>query len=174
MANIAKENKSKNRIENNIVISGIEINLADNQTQKEKEDEEKVEQILGSLGLGKETIEKQSLIKLKDRINSTVPTWKDSKMIRIEFKESKHKILALKNAKNLRTESELENYYVNPELTEIERSIEKQLRDERNKRNAALPNLEDNGRLRYGIDNRDKKYYWVIRGSQLRQIPITE
>ncbi len=79
----------------------------------------------------------------------------------------------MKNAKNLRTESDMDirKNNLNPELTEAERSIEKQLRDERNKRNAQLPNLDLKGRLRY---SKDKKYYWGIRGGQLRQITMAK
>ncbi len=42
MANVAKENRYKHRIENNIVISGKEINSSINQDQKDKESEEKI------------------------------------------------------------------------------------------------------------------------------------
>ena len=169
MAKVAMETNNKNRIENNIIISGVENSEPD-------DDENKIHEILDLLGIEKEAIEKPTRIKKRKIItpepnsNSTAAqtVWVNSDLIRVRFKESATRTLALKNAKNLKDNEATKKYYINPEQTEAERNIEKQLRDERNKRNKALGNGE--GRLTWGLDRNGKKYYWGIRWGRLVQI----
>jgi hypothetical protein len=176
MASVARETKKKDHIENNIIISGIKISQNEQEDDNNHEDEDKVNEILNIINIQRDSIQSQKRIKIKKKTRATDTTaekvdWVDSEMIRIEFKENETKITALKNAKNLRGNEQAKDCYINPELTESERSIEKQLRDERNKLNAALK--YGTGRRTWGVDRNGNKYYWGIRGNQLKQIKFS-
>jgi hypothetical protein len=177
MASVARETKKKDQIENNIVISGIPISENDEEEDSKKEDEEKVKAILDIIQIDAASIKSQSRIKKKkitkeSGSNAQKIEWIDSEMIRVEFKDIVTKTKALKGAKNLKGHEIAKDCYINPDLTEAERSIQKKLRDERNKLNEALPNGEP--RRKWGRLKNGEKYFWSIRENQLRQIKFND
>jgi hypothetical protein len=58
--------------------------------------------------------------------------------------------------------------YINKDMTRAERMAEKELRDERNKRNGELTEQDTNGRPRGTFNG--KKFYWGVRFGELRKI----
>ena len=58
----------------------------------------------------------------------------------------------------------------NEDKTKSQRLIDKELKDERNKRNNMLQNLE--GRHLGDTEDGTGKYYWAIRSGALKKIPV--
>ena len=71
LALVAKENREKSRIENNIVINGI---IESNETDTLENDINKVNEVLNVLKLNREDVKKQTRIKNRTNlINETQP-----------------------------------------------------------------------------------------------------
>jgi hypothetical protein len=66
---------------------------------------------------------------------------------------------ALENARTLKEKAEYSTVYINPD----------NLRKRRNRMNAALSEVDDDGR-RYAIDKSVKKWYWGVRWGELHHI----
>ena len=168
LALVAKENRDKSRIENNIIINGIVESIGDDPLAN---DINKVNDVLNVLNLSRDDVKKQTRIKNKSNSNSEVQS--KTQMILIEFNNNSKQLLALKNSKLLKETSGMSNIFINPDKTVAERVAEKELRTERNRLNSTLENevINSSGRLRYGERN-GKKFYWGIRWGELRRIDI--
>jgi hypothetical protein len=57
-----------------------------------------------------------------------------------------------------------------PEMSDNERLMEYELRNNRNTRNATLPEVGVDGRQRYAIDKNNRQWYWGIMWKEIRQI----
>ena len=68
----------------------------------------------------------------------------------------------------MRDDANFKKIFINPDKTLNERVLEKKLREERDKRNNALPLAHENGR-RYKERN-GKKLYWGIRWGELQLV----
>ena len=77
-----------------------------------------------------------------------------------------------KKAKQLREKgNDFVNIYINEDRTKSQRLIDKEQRDERNKRNNNLPKV--NGRHQGVAEDRSGKYYyWAIRSGELKKILV--
>ena len=168
LALVAKENREKSRIENNIVINGI---IESNETDTLENDINKVNEVLNVLKLNREDVKKQT--RIKNRTNLINETQPKVQMILVEFYDNTKQTIALKNSKLLKDNASTNSIYINPDKTAAERVAEKELRTERNRLNSTLESevTNSNGRLRYGERN-GKKFYWGIRWGELRRIEI--
>ena len=176
MAKVSNENREKEKIENNITISGVTDSEDRTETVSNMHDEDEVDKILAVLELSRDDVKKQSRIKRNPPRTPTATTATISKepmLIRLEFKEKHFQQKALQNAKKLKDEEEMGKIYINPDRTILERLADQKLRQERNLRNQSLEN-ESQGRLRYSVDANSRKYYWGIRGGTLKRIFINE
>jgi hypothetical protein len=76
---------------------------------------------------------------------------------------------ALKGAKNLRDNDSYKGVYVNRDMTRTERIIQKQLRDDRNKRNNE--DLKETGKGKWPRGTHGGKlFHWGIRDGEVRRI----
>jgi hypothetical protein len=135
MAKVSNENKEKEKIENNITISGVTECENRSETESNKHDEDEVDKILEVLELTREDVKKQSRIKRnlpRTPTATTTPISKEPTLIRIEFKEKHFQQKALQNAKKLKEEEEMGKIYINPDRTILERLADQKLRQERN------------------------------------------
>jgi len=168
IASVNKELREKERIENNVIISGIGAGNSDDQ------DLAKVDEVLQALKLDR-GIHVKSQRRIKT--NRTTRAGNPIDMIVVEFKDETAKNTALRGAKTLSTNESLKKVYINPDKTPSERVLEVTLRTARDEKNKSLTHVKDGteGRHRYGIlpaghPKADKKYYWGIRWNELRQI----
>ena len=76
---------------------------------------------------------------------------------------------ALRGAKNLRVNDSYKEVYVNRDMTRTERFIQKQLRDDRNKRNNEDLKETGNGKWPRGTHG-GKLFHWGIRDCEVRRI----
>jgi hypothetical protein len=60
--------------------------------------------------------------------------------------------------------------YIKPDMSDNERLFEYELRKSRNSKNAALPEVENDGKLRFAIDKNNRQWFWGIRWGELHQI----
>ena len=79
------------------------------------------------------------------------------------------KEIICRNARKLREGNDFVNIYINEDKTKSQSLIDKELRDERNKRNNMLQDLGRHlGDKEYGTG----KYYWTIRSGALKKILV--
>jgi hypothetical protein len=90
-------------------------------------------------------------------------------LVIVEFKDPVNVPYALKEAKNLRENDSYKGVYVNRDMTRTERFIQKQLRDERNKKNKEDLKETSNGNYPRG-DYQGKLFHWGIRDGEVRRI----
>lgn len=176
-----REQKEMKRKENNIVISGVVECSDTDEAAKKQHDEEKVDVILGKLGLSRENVKNQ--IRLKKRTNNRQATATNSTtnneksnepLILLEFKESEHQQLALKKSRELKGDVNFEKVFINADKTSAERFEEKKLRETRNKENAKLPLVMEGQPGRRYLEKNGKKWYWGIRWGRLLLVECQE
>jgi len=165
MASMNREISEKERIQNNVVITGIGY------YKDETVDKEKVDKVLQILKLERSKVKSQRRIKTARNEDNALDK------IVVTFNNISDKFTALAYAKSLRQTTDLSKVYVNPDKTQCERTHDRNLRAMRNERNKNLTHEADNtegGRHRYSIKtvgpNNGKKFYWGIRGGSLREI----
>ncbi len=90
----------------------------------------------------------------------------------VEFKEVCVKTAACKAVSALRKDNTLAGIYVNEDRTEAERSVDRELRAERNRRNSELAKIDGDGR-RYGkteVSGITRRYYYGIRSGKVVRV----
>ena len=161
LANVARESVEKQKIENNITISGFpETN--GNKDEKEAEDKAKLTELLNKVELDLSDVKRfRRIITNKPNANHKPA------LLVVEFNSKNSKDTALKNSKTLREVEGFKEVYINKELTQSESAEEKRLRTERNNLNEKLP--EGDGRQKYGKEG-EKEFYYGIRFGEVRKI----
>jgi hypothetical protein len=174
ISNIAtKETCNIQSREKNLVISGITESGTTNNTEKHDEDNKKVIELIGKLGLGPHGFD-EDLIKRQTAITRLKPKPGTNKpgFILVRCGDVDLKMLILKSAKKLKEMDGYRDVYINCDLTNVQLEIEKKLRTERNDKNKALEFTGQNGQ--YGKqklrDGSESKFYWGIRSGELRKI----
>ena len=108
--------------------------------------------------------------KHKDRIKMSRN--KEDGPILLVFEDRASKIEVLKASKELKGKSDLDTIYINNDRTEAEIENEKKLRVTQLERNTAL--TKGTGFLKYEThmcsDGTERKWWWGIRGGELRRI----
>ena len=153
------EIKERESIEDNIIISGIKLKGV-SEEEIEKNDIKQVDTILSVLNLSRDKVETQSRIKAKNATKTN--------LILIKFKDRLHGQSALKEATKLRGRKEFDGIYLNKDKTKNERVVERDSRQDRNKRNALLG--DKNGEGKSIGTYQGKKFYWGIRYGELKRI----
>ena len=161
---VSREIKSIERKENNVILTGlpkakIDTNAKAHDLESEKE---LLTEILTVLGTDLTTVKKYNRIKNKENNMNA-----ESNPLIIEFKENSTKASVLKNSSKLKSFNKY-TIYINNDLTEAERIVEKKLREERNKRNNLLPS-GDNG-SKVGLHSSGRNFHWGIRNGVLKEI----
>ncbi|RNA03404.1 hypothetical protein BpHYR1_050160, partial [Brachionus plicatilis] len=138
----------------------------------EEEDKKKVSKILETLNIDRSKLKSHRRIKNTGRDDTGEDTRRVLDMIVVEFKDEDTKQQTLRNARNLRDTDNFKSVYINPDRTPSERALDRQLRIERNRRNAELSEGDAGGRHRYGVQSAGhhkagKKFYWGIRSNEL-------
>ena len=158
------ENNNIQRKEKNLIITekkpeeDVPRKLKTGKTQEIVKSE--VEKILTAVGMERH----------KDRIKMSRN--KEDGPILLVFEDRDSKIEVLKASKELKGKSELDTIYINNDRTEAEIENEKKLRVTQLERNTAL--TKGLGFLKYEThmcsDGTERKWWWGIRGGELRRI----
>ena len=124
----------------NVIIYGVPESSKEVLAEKRAEDEQNIKGILDSIG--KSEIKPVYSRRLRSK-NASKPG-----PILVELADASLRNPVLLAAKNLRSNDNYKTVYVSPDLTEAERQLDYQLRQERNKLNS---NLAADSPFRYGI-----------------------
>ena len=160
LAKVSRENNERERIENNVVVAGLVETSSNN-------DESIIEELAEALDIDKSSIKFHKRLKKRgaNTTNNTNPP-----LLLIQFNDKNTQRAALSKSKDLRQVEKFSKVFINQDRTESQRKLDKQLRDERKKRNAELPETLSDGRT-YRL-HEGKKYYWGIRNDQLRWVEL--
>lgn len=166
LAKVHSELKEKSRIERNIVISGLQESTGNNDEEKETNEANLIDELLSELKVDKSKVKRKARLRKKDVAqNAEKPS-----LLLIEFVDSNSQTTALSNSTLLKNKAKFNRVYVNCDKTMAEREAEAKLRHKRNELNEKLPNGGENGVLRYGTRDNNKRYYWGIRDGRLVQL----
>lgn len=147
---VANEEQSRNSKKKNILISGIPDSKNDSKEDRISDDSTEVAKLLVSLDLGNL---KPKFIR---RIQSKNPSNKGPSPVLVEFPEEENVITILAASYNKRKDKQMENIFINRDLTEAQRLQEFELRKQKR---------ELNGKLK-----EDSEFYYGIRRNQLTKI----
>lgn len=167
LTRVQKEQREREKIENNIIVSGL------NEGDDVNAEQSTVEELLTALGVDKEKVARRTRLKKRSGGGEGSSAARPSLLL-VEFKDSATRSTAIKNARRLKDSERFKRVYVNIDKTAAQRAVDAKLRQERNKRNMELPNVNE-GSYRYGINpTTNKKFYWAVRDQKLVQIEIKE
>ncbi|RMZ97673.1 hypothetical protein BpHYR1_002801 [Brachionus plicatilis] len=168
---MAQEFKERERIENNVIISGLEESTNDNEEEKSEEDQRKVEAILETLGVNKTKCKRIARMKARRRVETVSEeqaTATRPALIIVELKDKESKQVVLTKSRDLGRTTQFKHIYINQDRTLSERALERHLRETKKQRNSQLPEeITENGvTLRYKIEN-GKRWFWGIRNGNV-------
>jgi len=144
-SNETKEQKIK---ENNVIVFGIDESTKTTADEKKSDDKENLEKILTAMNFNKEKV--KNIYRLRS-IKKPAP-------LIVSFENTNIRNEALKLGKNLSKSIYKNKVYVNPDLTESQRSNFKRLLDEKKKKN---------------LENTDKtKFYYGIRNDRVVKLNV--
>ena len=163
LSRMQKERNETARIEKNVIIAGLSMH-GSTKEEIDSNDKSEVTKVLTKLGANFAEIKRISRI-----TNTQQQTQQTPKLILVEFHEIAKKEEVCKKAHTLRTAGDdFKGIYVNEDKTKSQRKLEKELREERNRRNSELEVDAESGR-HLGTHN-NRKFSWGIRFSELRRI----
>ncbi|RNA19072.1 neurogenic locus notch -like protein [Brachionus plicatilis] len=172
LTKVSQEFKRREKIENNIIISGLPEHESDNQDEKNRHDVTEVGKILEALGVDKTKCKRVARIRVRaqttntnnDSVNATRPA-----MMLVELKDNESKRLIITQSRVLARDNNYKNVYINQDRTITERIFDKQLREDKKDRNSKLEHVEtvNNITLRYKKDAQGKRWFWGIRNDEL-------
>ena len=150
------DSSSSRKQENNknIVISGIRA-AADKTASRER-----IEQVLRAVGLSSQNVLNYRPIRATGRVD----------LVLVEFKETHHQRTALENARKLRRHEAFDGIYINEQQRQRERIADKKLRDRIRDLNLPLNGRDELGRPFGIVDDGTKKFFWIARNGQAKQV----
>jgi hypothetical protein len=175
-SSVVRESTERSRIERNIVIRGIDP-IGSDKSEEINNDETMVDKVLSALGTSRDEVKRQYRVRPVKRVPASAQGATSQQIqqqqqsstgsnnngfIIVEFKELCVKTAACKSASALRKDNTLMGIYVNEDRTEAERSVDRELRAERNSRNNELAKMDGDGR-RYGeteVSGVTRRYYY--------------
>jgi hypothetical protein len=156
LAKVYREINKTTKIKANLIVSGLPAATGGTEDEKKADDKSRVDALVTALAEDPYIVENHKRINTS---NNDKPS-----LIIIEFKDPVHAIQALKGAKNLRSIDKYNGVYVNKDMTQTERIIEKRLRDERKRLNAEFTEVDAGGLTRGR--HQGKLFYWGIRDGE--------
>ena len=163
------EQNERTKRENNLVISGLEIEDCQDENLRKLEAEKKIVKVLEKVDSSitdASILVKTSIIKKRNESSK--------QLILITFKDKSVRDNILKNSKRL-SETEYKNtVFVNADLTRAEREIERDLRKKQKEENSKLTKQFTNSKFKFGeFKNKEGNtvyFYWGRRNGQLKRI----
>ena len=162
-----QESNELSKIASNVIISGIKP-VGTTPEEIKNSDKVSVDKVLETIGYNTthRNYPPTRIVRLPN-LDKTPGT-----KILLTMQDTECKELICKNAKQLRDKgNDFVDIYINEDRTKSQRLIDKEQRDERNKRNNNLPDVR--GRhLGETEDGSGKYYYWAIRSGVLKKILV--
>ena len=144
-------NKDANKRDKNVIIIGIPNSNDHDPATRKQHDEVIAKELFSELSIDPNKIKRVHRFKNKDESNTSKST-----PLLIELPDSSDKLHVLKSAKQLKNSTNFQRVYINPDQSESERRITKELVQKRNKLNEELnAKGELNKPFRYGIRNNE-------------------
>ena len=143
---VSNENKEIERRQKNVIIFGIKESKKTDVAEKKRDDENEIELLLNEVHMDKSVVSRSFRLKSKKGISPII--------VEFNYKEERNNFIKKSYRK-------FEHIYVNPDLTEAQRNLDKQLREKCRELNKPL-NLKD--------DWDNVKSYYVIRNNQVVKI----
>ena len=143
---VSNENKEIERRQKNVIIFGIKESKKTDVAEKKRDDENEIELLLNEAHMDKSVVSRSFRLKPKKIISPII--------VELNYKEVRNNFIKKSYRK-------FEHIYVNPDLTEAQRNLDKQLREKCRELNKPL-NLKD--------DWDNVKSYYVIRNNQVVKI----
>jgi hypothetical protein len=141
---VAIESKERDKRERNVIIFGIKESSKTTTEEKKIDDSLEIQQLLSQVSIPNEKVIRCYRIRSRD-------TQKPGPLIvEMEDKKTRNEFLKMSHRK-------FQNVYVNPDLTEAQRDLDKKLRDEMKQKNAKL-------------DWDSCAFYYRIRNNEVVQI----
>ncbi len=156
---VNKEIQEKSKKENNIVISGIDVQLDnyDTATDKNKAIIEKLMPILNNVDVNLQESDIKRAFKLRNGKKNDESV---QNKILVEFHNREKRDVILRNRMKLRDIDEDGNkYFINPDLTLAERTLERDLRAKQKELNGQLTETVGNRQFKYGKATNGKYFY---------------
>lgn len=122
------DQKERERRSRNVIVFGIKQSEKEDLSDKMEDDKQAIASILDELKFDKQKVVHMRRFRQKDDPNYIPP-------ILLQLDCERSKIEALSASKNLRGQDKFKNIYIKPDLTEAERKLDKQLRQQRNEKN---------------------------------------
>jgi hypothetical protein len=171
---ITKVKDTTKKKEKNIVITGLPNPDAQEEEGKISKDKKAVKTLFEKIKEPEDIVDSSAykIIRYKSK------TGEKPGIIIVEFNSIETKEKIQKAAKKLSKETDYKGVYINRDLSKDEMLIEKQLRDERRKKNDELPEKEENGsKFRYhkfGTDVTESKFIWGIKDGEVKKFKIQQ
>ena len=154
MTSVLVDQKERERRSKNVIVFGLEISKEGNIDQQNKEDETKMRKILSELRVGENLKFNLSRFRSKNNQSSPPPV-----LVRFEDEETRERVFYA--AKKYRNVNNLKNVFINRDLTEIERNLDRDLRQRMKNKN------EDEV-------NNGQPFRWKIRGYDVERFTVNE
>ena len=152
MTSVLVDQKERERRSKNVIVFGLEISKEGNIDQQNKEDETKMRKILSELRVGENLKFNLSRFRSKNNQSSPPPV-----LVRFEDEETRERVFYA--AKKYRNVNNLKNVFINRDLTEIERNLDRDLRQRMKNKN------EDEV-------NNGQPFRWKIRGYDIKRFRL--
>jgi hypothetical protein len=123
-------NKDANKRDKNVIIIGIPNSNDHDPATRKQHDEVIAKELFSELSIDPNKIKRVHRLKNKDESNRSKST-----PLLIELPDSSDKLYVLKSAKQLKNSTNFQRVYINPDQSESERRITKELVQKRNKLN---------------------------------------
>ncbi|RNA15867.1 hypothetical protein BpHYR1_035434 [Brachionus plicatilis] len=168
---MALELKERKKIENNLIISGLEESTSESDEDKIKDDQVKVEHILEKLGVNKNKCKRIARMRQRRRTQENEEeqtTVARPALLIVELKDSESKQTILARSRDLGKITEFRNVYINQDRKISERAYDRCLRETKKQRNSTLEHEETVNviTLKYKMEN-GKRWFWGIRNGNV-------
>ena len=154
---IASEQLDRAKRKNRVLVFGLTCPDNLNEEEKIKFDKEKIIEIFKEIKVDEKAIQHTNRFKISEKNNGRTPP------IQIILKQDINRNSILAAAKKLNFTNGFKGIYINPDLTESERLLDKQLRSKRNELN--IEELKNNKPFRWGVRG-DKVIRFAKRDQQ--------
>jgi len=153
------EVREQTRVGNNITIRGIRASKSTEATAMKKHDEEEVNKVLLAIGIN--DVDVGGKIRRITKFDGATKKRVQSETVQVQLGSSDEQTRILAAAKGLKSKQQMQNVYINKELTQLENEREYQLRQERRVRTDKLIWQAKDGR-KFGVKS-NKVFSWCIK-----------
>jgi len=162
-----KESLEQNKIAKNVIVSGIAEAASVNADEAKANDKTEIDELLKTINAD------NCIVKRINRLGKRGDDQARARPLIVEFDSIQSKVQVCTSANKLRNTTNYKKVFINEDRTLAQRTQEKKIREERDKRNSQLEEEDNEGR-HFGrfIDssNVQHKFYRGVRNGELKRI----